>query len=301
MQDTGATASAAHDRSSISTCSTSSSSTHVLDLDLHVLAQVLRHLPPQENMRCCSLVCKTWHAAAVHTVVEEITIGSEPTNTWHAQHFANDHRASFTDWLCKYGKGAQLLHIIDSGSSSSRLVWQLPLGLLLQLQDLKAVNCSLQPVQASSNSACQAAAAAGGTAQSTRQRQGMLLPYADSSSSSVYKNSIATLSSLRSLCLQNVEIRFSGGMNSLSALTGLQHLQLEGVDLRYLPQQQHSNQQQRQQQQQPEPCSQLLGGLSGLGALTQLQSLYHCLVLLAVHSSSSSSSSKMTNSAFSCR
>jgi hypothetical protein len=166
----------------------------------------------------------------VHTAVSEITIGSDPANTWHAQHSTGSRKASFTDWLCKYGEGAQVLHIIDS-SSSSRLGWQLALGRLLQLRDLKAVNCCLQPVQPDSSSAYQAAAAAGEAAPSGLQRQLVLLPRASSSSIGVYGKAITKLTNLHSLWLQKVEVQFSGGLNSWSALTGLQYLQLAGVDL----------------------------------------------------------------------
>jgi hypothetical protein len=225
-------------------------------------------------------VCKAWHAAAVHTAIAEITIGSEPTSAWPAQRFTNDGRASFTDWLCKYGAETLLLHIIEcqssSSSSSSRPVWQLPLGKLLQLQDLKAVDCSLQPVQANSSSAYQTAAAAGAAARPLmRQTQVMLLPNASSSSSSsssgLYQNSVAMLASVRSLWLQDVDVQFSGGLNSLSALTGLQHLQLAGVQWPNFPQQQQGDsgqqQQQQTQQQQQQP------GVGFLSSLTRLTGL----------------------------
>jgi Leucine-rich repeat (LRR) protein len=90
-------------------------------------AQILQHVPQQQRMKQCALVCKAWAAAATHvTVTVERRLDNMPRHAF----------AALERWLAQHADQLESLQL-SFGTHSERHQLQLPLDKLGKLQRLQ--------------------------------------------------------------------------------------------------------------------------------------------------------------------
>jgi hypothetical protein len=171
---------------------------HQPHLPHEVLSLVLQRIEQHERLRCCSLVCKAWKAAAAATV------------TSISMELAPVHSRSLQLWLGAHG--GNVMHLsLQNGVGLGRQQLSLPFAQLTQLRSCTLRGCVVRPVNL-------ARPGHSHIAEGSNQRL-------CGSSSSSSGNILSCLSSLTMLEMSNVTLHgFKGGLGSLSALTALQDL-----------------------------------------------------------------------------
>jgi hypothetical protein len=183
-------------------------------LPQELVSHVLRHVDMQQRLGSCSLVCRAWRAAAA--AATSTVILNLSTSCSNSSSKSN----SLGQWLVAHGAGVTHIDICEEPLPTGVTI-QLPYTTLKQLQQLYVRNCGLeQQAGSTSNSAS--------TVQQQHEQQQPQAAYAHHpyGNSSNAGPSLACLTSLTSLTLDNVTWGLADGLAGLSALTGLQQLLL---------------------------------------------------------------------------
>jgi hypothetical protein len=107
-------------------------STQLGDLPEAEVAGILQHIPLQERLTCCALVCSSWAAAAAAAPADvDVKIDSNDERTKQLQ-----------NWLGKHGGVVTKLAVV--GQLHTRPVLQLPVSKLTQLQSLRLCGIKTQ-------------------------------------------------------------------------------------------------------------------------------------------------------------
>lgn len=106
--------------------------TSINHLPAALLAQILQHVPLQQRLRDCAVVCTAWAAAAA-LATSRIRTGfcHSKTASWNHQK-----QASLEAWLCKHGRGVQQLSVSHYHYDGKLRHLQLPVAELEQLPSL---------------------------------------------------------------------------------------------------------------------------------------------------------------------
>jgi hypothetical protein len=194
--------------------STAGQRSTVPQLPVELLSQVLRHVDLQQRLGSCSLVCKAWRAAAA-AATSKVSL---KLNTFEQPKAIL--ARSLGQWLGVHGAAVTHLSVTDAHPHPFA-PFQLPCTVLTQLQELKIHSCQLQEPGSSSVSVN---AAHGQQQHLTAHQSPSFL--SSSSSSTSGQHSLACMTNLTALLLDNVKYGLSDAVSGLSELTGLQQLVL---------------------------------------------------------------------------
>jgi hypothetical protein len=208
------------------------SSTPVLQLT-EELVLVLRYVELRQRLGTCSLVCRTWRAAAAAaTSVVSVTLD----DNCHA-----DKATRLQQWLCLHGSAVTELRACRFVGSQCQL--QLPVANLPRLQSLALCGIRLQELSracctTSGTSSSRAECAANNQPEQQAAARLSLTSGDHSAGNSSAVLALESVSSLAGLNLNHAADSAAGELASLSVLTGLRQLWLDPSTLSQQLQQQ---------------------------------------------------------------